>query len=54
MRSFIAFFAFAAAASAATSPLAAREDAQTCAVSHTPIDSIHILRNQIILIHISR
>jgi hypothetical protein len=33
MRSFVTLLAFAAAATAATSPLAAREDAQTCAVS---------------------
>lgn len=33
MRSFVTLLAFAAAATAATSPLAARDNAQTCAVS---------------------
>lgn len=36
MRSFVTLLAFAAAATAATSPLVAREDAQTCAVSLYP------------------
>lgn len=35
MRSFVTLLAFAAAATAATSTLAAREDAQTCAVSRS-------------------